>query len=179
MTVRSRPAGDEHVEALVVGGVATIMATVVVATVVGVARIKASVVEAHGLHVATPRRDGLDQQPDELTEIPTDSDVRIYRVSLAREAGRAVLYIPDGMELWRWLPELMREADGRGWATGAYTRDWAELARLLGTGEYEYGLVPSMAALPPDRLPRVVAADEIQRPGEIMSQRRPQVRYQV
>lgn len=72
----------------------------------------------------------------------------------------SILYIPEGADLWQALSRLGEHADARGWPASSYTRCWPELVQLLGAGTYQVGLVPSMASLPPDRLPRIVAADE-------------------
>lgn len=74
----------------------------------------------------------------------------------------SVLYIPDGMDLWRTLSRLGEYAEGNGWSVGAYSRDWADVIRLLGTGDYQIGIVPSVAQLDPGRLPRVVGVDELE-----------------
>lgn len=77
---------------------------------------------------------------------------------------RSVLYIPEYDDLWQTLSRLGAYADDRGWPAEAYTRSWTDLMWLLVNGPYQIGIVPSMTALAPDRLPRIVAVDEDRRP---------------
>lgn len=78
---------------------------------------------------------------------------------------RSVLYVPQGVELWRWLAALTACGQGQGWHVGGYTRDWHELVNLLASGHYQVGLHASEAHLPPDRVPRLAAMDELVPPG--------------
>lgn len=74
---------------------------------------------------------------------------------------RSVLYIPPDVDRWPTLSQLSEFAEDHGWPPGAYTHDWRELAELLGCpNEYDIGVIPSRATLPPDRLPRIVALDQ-------------------
>lgn len=73
---------------------------------------------------------------------------------------RAALYIPTGADLHRVLDYLAREATARGWAPGGLARTWPELITMMASGRYEVAMVTSLAVLPPDRTPRLVAADE-------------------
>lgn len=84
-----------------------------------------------------------------------------YGPGIVRLAGeRALMFAPPDEELWRVLRQLREHAQGRGWDPCGFTRDWQEMMRLLGSGAYELGVVPSMSALDPARMPRIVAVDE-------------------
>lgn len=87
---------------------------------------------------------------------------------------RCVLYIPAGVELWRWLTVLTSAGQDQGWHVDGYTRHWPELVDLLATGHYQVGLHASRSHLPPDRTPRLEAMDEL--PLLVPAQRRPQIR---
>jgi len=88
-------------------------------------------------------------------------------------ARRAVLYVPAGLPLMLWLPRLASWAQGQGWEPSSYTSSWPELARLLGTGQRDLGVIATRGHLPLDRWPRVVAMDEQQPPGLPAAAERP------
>lgn len=74
---------------------------------------------------------------------------------------RAVLYVPRGSEMLRWLGQLTDWTLKHGWRPLSYTSSWTELVALCASGQRELGVVATRGHLPPDRLPRLVVADEL------------------
>jgi hypothetical protein len=91
---------------------------------------------------------------------------------------RAALYIPAGLALQRWSRRLTAVADAHAWQAATLVRHWEDLAELICGRLVDVGIIPSRAHLPPDRIPRLVAADEDQQ-GQLVipGQRRPQIRW--
>jgi hypothetical protein len=93
------------------------------------------------------------------------------------ELLRAALFVPRGIPAQRWTPTLAAVAEAEGWQPSTLVRRWDDLFELMCSRLVEVGIVPSMAHLPPDRLPRIVAADQYHSGELIPGQRRPAIRW--
>jgi hypothetical protein len=87
---------------------------------------------------------------------------------------RSVIYVPSGLELDRWLAVCAEAVDAHGWDLSAVVRCWEDVTQLIRGGLLDLVVTGSREHLPPDRLPRVVAVDELETPAIPPGQRRPQ-----
>jgi hypothetical protein len=93
------------------------------------------------------------------------------------ELLRAALYVPRGLELHRWSAALTAVADAEGWPVASLVRRWEDMTDLMCDRLVDVAIVPSWDHLPPDRIPRVVAADRYSSPRLMPGQRRPEIRW--
>jgi hypothetical protein len=91
---------------------------------------------------------------------------------------RAVIYVPSGADLDRWLTICAEVVDTHGWHLTAIVRRWSDATRLLRAGMLDLLVVGHPAHLDPDRIPRVVTAGDTPVPvtGAPAARRRPRIR---
>lgn len=94
---------------------------------------------------------------------------------MTKEATPTLLYIPEGLELWRWFPQMAGWCAARHLEVSGCVRQWQELSELLGNREYDIGVIPSWEHLRPDRVPRLVAMEEP--PGPVAPRQRPELTW--
>jgi hypothetical protein len=88
---------------------------------------------------------------------------------------QAALYIPRGVEVHRWLPELASVAAAEGCRAETLVRDWPDLFVLFGSGLIDVGIIPSWDHVNPRCTPRIVAADQYAVPELTPGRRRPAI----
>jgi hypothetical protein len=90
---------------------------------------------------------------------------------------RSVIYVPAGLELDRWLAVCAEAVDAHGWELAAVVRHWGDVRQLLRGGLLDLLVVGHPGHLDPQRIPRVVVADDASVP--VTAEFRPEQRRPV
>lgn len=73
----------------------------------------------------------------------------------------AAIYVPRELELWRWWAMCHAAIEVGGWHYRTLIRDWHQVVDTSYHGPERIIVTPSVGILPPGRLPRLVAADDM------------------